>query len=329
MTTHVYPTLADFAPAPDGVALSIGNFDGVHRGHRALIALAREQARKRGGLRVAVVTFEPHPLAVLRPEEAPARLTTTAEKVHLLRGCGADDVVILRTDQGLLEWSAERFLREIVDRCRPRVIVEGPTFTFGRGRVGTPAMLEARAAELGYTFCIPREVHADTLPDRPAINSTTVRAALSERRVDRAAALLGRPYRITGRVETGDQRGASLGFATANLGDIPNLLPGHGVYACVAQLEDGRLRRAAVNVGPQPTFDQSGARVEAHLLEFDEVVVGERMGLYFVRHLRLQERFDSVDALRAQLAEDVLQTSELVLDEAVVRADLPLRGVRE
>ena len=307
---QAYESLSSFEPPPRGSVVTVGNFDGVHLGHQRLIAAARQQAQ-RHGLPVIVATFDPHPLAVVAPQHAPPRLTTLAERVALMRKLGADHVLVIRACRKFLALSARAFLEHLAQRCRPRVIVEGPTFTFGRHRSGTVETLRDYAARYGYEVVIVQELHVGNRENRPAVNSSAIRAALRAGDVDTANEMLGRPYRITGRVVTGDRRGRTIGFPTANLDDIPHLLPRQAVYAAVAQLDDGELRMAAVNIGPQPTFAQSGARVEAHLLDYAGELHERLLGLHLIKCLRDQQAFDDVEQLKDQLARDVARTREL------------------
>lgn len=299
-----YLRLDEFSPPPQGCVLSVGNFDGVHRGHAALVQRAR-QAAEWCDAPVVFATFDPHPLTLLAPAKAPPRLTTIDERAELLRSVGATTVIVLNTDWDLLNQTAEEFLRRIVERCRPRAFVEGPTFHFGRGRTGSVATLREHAVRFGYEAIVLDEIECPELPGCPAINSSAIRDAIRAGQVEHAATLLGRPYRINGVVGSGQQRGASIGFPTANLTAIEHLLPRHAVYAAVAQLDDGSFHLAAVNLGPQPTFDQQTAAVEAHLLDFSGDLRGRRVGLHLCAWLRDQVKFNGVEELTSQLARDV------------------------
>lgn len=299
-----------FDPPAAGSVVMVGNFDGVHRGHRRLVDAARRRAA-RYAVPVVAVTFEPHPLSIIAPNRAPARLSTRDEKLTLLARCGVDATIVLESDAALIARSALDFLDELVRRSRPRTIVEGPTFNFGRGREGSVETLRQNAARFGYEVEVVSELYCDELEGRPDISSSAIRAALTAAQIERANAMLGRPYRIVGTVGHGEHRGTELGFPTANLDAVPHLLPGHAVYAAVAQLEDGRLHMAAVNIGPQPTFGQMTSRVEAHLLDFDEPLRRERLGLHLLERLRGQVRFEGPAALVEQLTADVKRTREL------------------
>ncbi len=310
--------LASFDPPARGCVITIGNFDGVHLGHRLLVETARQRAEG-SHLPVVVATFDPHPLAIVAPQHAPPRLTTLAERLALLERVGADAAVVLRSCPALLEQSARQFLVELARACRPRVIVEGPTFTFGRGREGTVETLRAYAARLGYDVVIVEELHAGDQAHRPAINSSAIRAALRAGNVRLANEMLGRPYRICGTVVPGDQRGRTIGFPTANLDHIPHLLPREAVYAAAAQLDDDELHLCAVNIGPQPTFAQDRPRVEAHLLGWSGELSGRRVGLHLLACLREQRRFASADDLVTQLHDDVAHARRFAAEVAALR----------
>ena len=312
--------LTEFQPPPGGIVLTIGNFDGVHLGHQRLIETAEAAA---GEIEAPVVamTFEPHPLAILAPQRAPPRLTTLHERLDLLAEAGVDTTILIHTDRDLLSIAADDFLALLARTCRPRVIVEGPTFNFGRGRAGSLVTLQEHAARLGYRPVIVEELYGRELGGNPPINSSTIREAISDGRVSDAAAMLGRPYRITGIVGAGDGRGAAMGFPTANLESIPHLLPAHAVYAAAAQLSDGSIHPAAVNIGPQPTFDQISARVEAFVLDFDgSSLRGKSIGLHLLSRLRGQVKFASVEALIAQLNDDVRRVREHAAEVETLRS---------
>lgn len=309
MSMKIFEGIQSFTAPDPGVALTIGNFDGVHLGHQALIDAARTLAAPRSAP-VVVMTFDPHPLSVLFPERAPQPITTLSERLALLERAGADMVILLRSDPAFLSLSAEEFLQTVVAPCRPRAIVEGPTFNFGRGRGGSIDTLREHGAMAGYQTIVVDERRAERLDGRPAINSSAIRAAISQGRVNVAAEMLGRPHRVQGRVTRGQGRGTPLGFPTANLDEPPQITPAFGVYSAVAQLDDGRLFLSAVNVGPQPTFDQQRPRIEAHLLDFSGDLLGQALGLHLLDRLRGQARFASVEALTQQVRLDIARTRE-------------------
>lgn len=322
-------SLNRFTPPAEGVALLVGNFDGVHLGHRRLIDTAHQHAAE-AGLAVVALTFEPHPIAILAPDRAPPRLTVLEEKRdHLLRA-GVDHVVVLETDAALLATPANAFLEMLAERMRPRIIVEGPTFNFGRGRAGSIVTLQEHAARLGYRAIIVDELYGHELGGDPPINSSAIRAALREGRVEDAAAMLGRPHRIAGVVGSGQGRGTPIGFPTANLDRIPQMLPQHAVYSAAAQLSDGRLLAAAVNIGPQPTFAQMTARVEAHLLDFAGDVRGQTVGLHLQARIRPQTKFGGADELIAQIRRDcdVVRDAKPHEDPRIAATPLPDAAIR-
>jgi riboflavin kinase/FMN adenylyltransferase len=269
-----------------------------------MLAAAREAAET-AGVPLWVLTFEPHPVAVLQPERAWARLVTPDEKLALLARAGAAAVIVLASCPALFATPPEEFIARLKAVCRPQRVVEGPTFTFGRGKAGTVDTLRTLGAQHGFAVEVVPQVQVATDAGPRAVSSSAVRVALLEGRVDEAATMLGRPYRIAGRVGHGAGRGAQLGFPTANLEGVPHLLPQPGVYAALAQLPDGQLVPAGVNVGTQPTFSDATPRVEAHLLDFAGDLRGEVLGLHFLRWLRGQERFEDQNALRARVQRDL------------------------
>jgi riboflavin kinase/FMN adenylyltransferase len=299
-------------PPPDcrGGALTIGNFDGVHRGHAALVAAARRLADRNGGPAV-VLTFDPHPLQLLRPAAFQPVLTTTADRVRLLLDCGADRVLVLRTTPELLHLRAEEFFAEVVrGRLAARALVEGVNFGFGRDRRGDVGLLAdlCRAAAIDLTVLPPVEVNG-----RP-VSSSRVKAALAAGQVRETATLLGRPYQLRGTVVVGQRRGRQLGFPTANLADIPTLVPGDGVYA-VRVTHRGRTWPGAAHIGPNPTFGEGQRKVEVHLLDFTGELLGEELAVAFIDRLRDTRPFPGPDALVAQLRRDIEQARALANED--------------
>jgi riboflavin kinase/FMN adenylyltransferase len=311
------------------VFLSIGTFDGVHRGHAALIRTAREQ----GADRVIALTFDPHPLTILNPSLAPARLSTLDQRRRWLMDAGCDEVVPMKPAASLLSMSPEAFLKSMVRRFAPTAIVEGPDFRFGRGRAGDIATLRTIGRDMGFAVHVVDPVEV-VLSDHTMVraSSTIVRWLLARGRVVDAARVLGRPYELDVLVVPGDRRGRTLGFPTANLAPrrehADMLPPADGVYACLGVLPDGREFPAAVNVGIRPTFAGSTRTIEAHLLTnppgLDQPVqaawsplpglpeYGWGMRLRFLGWLRDQVRFSSVDAIIDQIRRDVVRARELV-----------------
>jgi riboflavin kinase/FMN adenylyltransferase len=293
----------EFPPAElTGGAVTVGNFDGVHLGHRALVAGARRQADSVRGPAV-VVTFDPPPHRVLFPDSGPPRppLTTLKHRAELLHAAGADHVVILRTSPALLALSPEAFFEDILVRqLGAKAMVEGYDFRFGRGRAGTTETLRTLCASRDLAF---EEVPPLHLKGEP-VSSSRVRAAIVDGDVSLAAELLARPYRIDGRVVEGARRGRTIGFPTANLDGVPTVLPGNGVYA-VRALVDGKMWRAAANVGPNPTFGEASRKVEVHLMDFSGDLYGQAMAVEFIARIRDTRPFSGAEELSAQLRRDI------------------------
>ena len=287
------------APPPEVAAgaVTVGNFDGVHRGHQALVRAARRWADRHGGPCVAV-TFDPPPLSLLDPAAAKPALTTPARRSDLLHAAGADHVVSLLTDPGLLALGPEAFFEDVLlGAFAARMVVEGDNFRFGKGRAGDTALLARLCAAHGLAF------EAVPVGDLP-VSSSRVRAALLAGDVAAAAGLLGRDYDVGGVVEAGARRGRTLGFPTANVGGVTTLLPKDGVYAVRATV-DGATHPGAANVGAAPTFGVAARTVEVHLLDFAGDLYGTPMSVAFAGRLRDTRKFGGVEELRAQLTADV------------------------
>ena len=291
--------LAGFDDLPRGCGLTVGNFDGLHLGHRRLL---RELRRRCAGCPTAVVTFEPHPLTRLRPQAAPPRLTTAAQKATLLADAGVDALLTLAPDDDVLSLDAAAFV-DLLLRPKPGAIVEGRDFHFGKGRSGNLDVLRQLAGDTPVVVVEPAEV-ALTDATRVAAGSSLCRWLLAHGRARDAALVLGRPYRLSGVVERGLARGRTLGFPTANLAPDDQLVPADGVYAARAAGAFG-TRLAAVSVGTNPTFDGPTRTVEAHLLDFDADLYGQPLDLDFVDWLRPQVKYPDAAALVAQLHADV------------------------
>lgn len=285
--------------------LTIGNFDGVHQAHQKILAQAGQLAAKTGG-RVVALTFEPHPLTVVRPEDAPRRLTLLDQKLRYMEEAGAATVVVARSEPELLALQPHRFVTEVITALfRPTAIVEGPTFCFGRGRKGTPQTLRELATPLGCDVHIVDPVRATIAEGETVmVSSTLIRDLLRQGRVREASLCLGRGYALCGEVVRGDGRGRRIGFPTANLSVGDQLVPAEGVYAGRVSV-GGRELLCAISVGHTPTFGGTTDRAEAHILDFDADIYGELICIEFERFLRPQCRFDSPDALVAQLRRDV------------------------
>jgi riboflavin kinase/FMN adenylyltransferase len=289
--------------------VSIGNFDGVHRGHVALVECMRSIARQRGVPAVAF-TFEPHPVNLLRPEQSPAPLTWTERKAELLHDCGADAVVVVHTRMDLLRLTAEEFFDQVVqgslDAC---ALVEGPNFGFGRNRAGSITTLNrlCAAATIQLEIVDPLEI------DGQVISSSRVRQCLADGQVEVAARLLGRPHRVRGQVATGARRGATLGFPTANLRGTDTVVPGDGVYAGRCEM-GGKLWPVAAHLGANTTFGEVKRSIEAHLIGFTGDLLGQMLEIDFLARLRGTQKFGSPAELVEQMRCDVEQARRIATE---------------
>ncbi len=294
-------------------ALTIGNFDGVHLGHAALIHRARELAGPKG--RVVALSFDPHPASVLRPGHAPPRLTTFDRRSELLIALGADEVLPLVPSQELLSLSPEAFVERVVRDHDASVFVEGRDFRFGRQRSGDTTALERLAAKLGASTVIVDPVRVALTDQSVCVaSSTMVRWLLENGRIRDATSMLGRPPELSGTVKRGSRLGRTLGYPTANI-ECDTALPADGVYAAAALLDDGRRFNTALSIGSRPTFDGADRRVEAHLLDVARQgkswapipglpEYGWSVRLELTAWIRDQVRFTNIDQLRDQLARD-------------------------
>lgn len=295
--------------------MTIGAYDGVHRGHRAVIAEVRALAAERG-LETAVVTFDPHPARVVRPESAPPLLTDVEQKLELLASTGVDYAVVVDFDEARSKEEPEDFVEEVLLGClRAQAVVVGEDFHFGHHRRGDVELLRRVGSDARFTV-VPLALRG---PDgRPApsgeqVSSTAIRAALTSGDLERANTWLDRPHEVRGTVVAGDGRARDLGYPTANLA-VPDeiCLPTDGIYAGWYLRPDGRRHPAAVSLGRRPTFydDAQRSLLEAHVLDLDADLYGEVARVQFVRHLRPERRFASVDALVEQMGRDCVAARE-------------------
>lgn len=290
-----------------GGAVTVGNFDGVHLGHRALVAAARWHAAMVKGPAV-VVNFDPPPQAVLNPDPTKQPLTTVEQRAQLLLAAGSDRVVTIRTDAGLLALSPEAFFEDVLHRqLNAKAIVEGADFRFGRKRAGDVELLKRLCEANAMTF----DTVTPVLIEGEVVSSSRVRNALTEGRVDVATVLLGRPYAITGTVVTGAKRGRTIGFPTANLDGVETIVPGVGVYAMRVNV-NGKSWPAAANVGPNPTFGEDRRKIELHLIGFSGDLYGMELSAEFVGRIRETRPFAGVEALKEQLKIDVAQAVKML-----------------
>jgi riboflavin kinase / FMN adenylyltransferase len=279
--------------------LALGNFDGLHRGHAKIVDRVRRRAGERGGT-PAVMTFDPHPPRVVRPDKAPPTLMTTEQRLEALTRAGMQGVAVVRFTHEMSLWDPEMFVRTVlVDWLRVVEVWVGANFLFGHDRAGTFTVLRSLGARYGFRA---EKIDAVRYKDF-VVSSTRVRRLLSEGRVDEAGALLGHHYFIDGIVVKGEARGREIGFPTANLESANELLPPPGVYATTASVE-GIEHPSVTNIGTRPTFGGTGIRVETHLLDGERDLYGQRLRLSFVQRLRDERAFADVDALRGQIEAD-------------------------
>jgi riboflavin kinase/FMN adenylyltransferase len=299
-------SLAEFPADLRGGAAAIGNFDGVHLGHARIAERLIAAAAKVGGPAI-VFTFEPHPVRVLRPDEAPPPLTWTERKAELLVELGVDWMVAYPTDEALLELSPEQFFDQIVRKALDaRALVEGPNFYFGHKRAGDISLLGQ--------FCQRADIALDVVQpyekDGEFISSSRIRRQIAAGEAADAAAMLTQPYRVRGLVTHGAGRGGKIGFPTANVDAIDTLLPAAGVYAGRAYVDDASWP-AAINLGPNPTFGEDVLKLEVHLIGLDAPLYGRPLEVDFRARLRDIQPFDSVESLQRQLAADVRRAKEV------------------
>jgi len=293
-----------------GCILTVGNFDGVHRGHRRILQTARTLAGA-AGLPVVALTFEPPPDLVLRPSDPPRRITPHARKLGLLLAAGADWVVTARSDQGLLDMTPDQFIEEIlVRRFAPAHVVEGPDFLFGRGRAGDVKSLQAAGKEKHFRVRIVASVRAELASGVRPVSSTLIRELVMAGGVADAAEALGRDFALYGRVVRGAGQGRVLDFPTVNLPAGEQVTPADGVYAGRATVGESSFL-SAISIGTKPTLGPGPRTIEANLIDAEGDFYHRLVELQFVARLREQRRFDGTETLRKQIAEDVQRVREI------------------
>jgi riboflavin kinase/FMN adenylyltransferase len=290
-------------PMPEqmrGAILALGNFDGFHQGHQAVVGTAIDWARSEG--RPAVVaTFSPHPMRHFNPDAAPFRLTRLDQRMELFEAAGADAMLVFHFDDQLAEMPAERWIEDVIaGHIGAAGVVTGQDFTFGQRRGGNPEMLRRLGAPLGVSARTVGPVHDAEGP----ISSSRIRAALQAGDCETATRLLTRPFAIRGTVQHGDKLGRTIGFPTANLDLGEYLRPRYGIYAVTGLLPDGRRIPGAANIGIRPSFDPPKELLEPHFFDFSGDLYGQEIEVAFHAFLRPEAKFDSLDALTAQMARD-------------------------
>jgi riboflavin kinase / FMN adenylyltransferase len=309
--------LNNFPSSLSGGAVTIGNFDGIHLGHRALLGRLKQVAEQVGGPAM-VLTFDPPPGKLLRPELVPPALTWMERRAEILEGLGIDALIVCNTTWELLQLSPEAFFDQVLrQQLQLRGLVEGPNFRFGKDRRGDVEML--------LSLCDQQDIRLSIASaqseDGEWISSSRIRLLIREGDLKKANRLLVEPYRLMGQVARGSARGRQLGFPTANLVDIPVLIPSSGVYAGVA-IVSGERFSSAVHIGPNPTFGEESQKVEVHLLDFDGDLYGHKVEVELWEQLRGVQKFSGVEQLLDQLRVDITKTRSMTRDR-ILELDRP------
>jgi riboflavin kinase/FMN adenylyltransferase len=304
---NVLRSITELATLPGPLFLAIGVFDGVHLGHQAVISTSATHAKEAGGTPV-VVTFDPHPAKVLRPNDAPHLLTATQHKIALIRDLGVAHLLVLHFDRAFASTAPEEFVQQLVANSRPlQEICVGHEWSFGKGRAGNLALLK----QLGVTHNFNVVGVEAVKVNGEVVSSTAIRKAVADGNLVKATQMLGREYTILGTVVSGEKLGRKLGFPTANLSAHSEQFPPNGVYVAEARLA-GTLYRGVANLGYRPTISAGKPErlLELHLFDLEREIYGEEMEVRFLRYLRPEQKFENVEALKAQIARDVEQARE-------------------
>ena len=300
-TVEVIRDWRDLPVSQRGAAVAVGAFDGVHRGHQAVIASARAAAQRLGAP-LAVVSFDPHPRRLFQPEAAPFRLMTADQMARAMAPLGVDRLYLIPFDREMAGMTDEEFARRVLSEgLGVAHAAVGFDFTFGKGRSGSPEALRTYGQELGFTVSV-----TDRIDDVSGLklSSSAVREALKAGDMNRAAAILGRPFAIQGEVIHGDKRGRTIGVPTANIAMGDYMRPAYGVYATRTRLPDGRVIKGVANLGVRPMFEIEQPLLEVWLLDFDECLYGQTIETELVAFLRGEMKFDGLDALKVQIEAD-------------------------
>lgn len=310
---RLYRHETDLPAEARGAVLTLGNFDGVHLGHQAVIAEARKIARA-AGRPLGVLTFEPHTKAFFRPDLMPFRLTPLRVKLHALEALGVDYVVALAFDEKLASVTAEEFSANVLSRgLGISHAVAGGNFRYGHKHAGSMETLAAAGREHGFSVT---QVDPVSAPDGTVYSATAIRKLIADGDLRRAAALLGRPFEIDGRVITGDKRGRQLGFPTANLEITEYMRPAYGIYAIRALVDrpgDSTWIDGVANLGIRPMWRTPEPMLEAHLFDFSEDIYGQVLRVRLIERLRSEAKFETIDALIKQVDRDKIAAREALL----------------
>jgi riboflavin kinase/FMN adenylyltransferase len=308
---EILRSIPELAHLPGPLFLAIGVFDGVHRGHQAVISTSAEHAQSENGTPV-VVTFDPHPMKVLRPTDAPHLLTATKHKIKLIRALGVRHLLVIKFDQAFAATAPEDFVQQLVTHSKPlREICVGHEWSFGKGRRGNLALLRKLGAQFDFEVV---GIPAVTLGNGELVSSTAIRHAIEAGDFAKAAEMLGREYTILGTVVRGEHLGKKIGFPTANLSAHSEQFPPNGVYFAQAVLA-GTVYPGVVNLGYRPTVSSGKSErvLEIYLLDFDHEIYGKDVEVRFVRYLRPEQKFENLDALAKQIELDVQQARKLCI----------------
>jgi riboflavin kinase/FMN adenylyltransferase len=317
-------TLATASPGLTGGVVAIGNFDGVHRGHTALLRTAMAVARERG-LAALALTFEPHPRTIFKPETPVFRLTPLPAKARMITAVGLDGLVVIPFDRTFSTLTADAFVEDIlVDRLKIEAAVVGRDFHFGKGRGGSPATLTAQGRSLGFSVTVVDPVAGDS---GETVSSSSIRDALAAGDVGMANDLLGHRWFIVGEVVAGDRRGRELGFPTANIRLTPDCRLRHGIYAVTMRRADGTVLRGVASYGRRPTFDNGPPLLEVFAFDFTGDLYGESVIVTFLDWIRGEEKFASVEALVEAMQRDVT-SAKAILAEATPGNELDATALR-
>jgi riboflavin kinase/FMN adenylyltransferase len=304
-------------PVPDrlrGGVVALGNFDGFHRGHQAVVGAAVAHGRATGRP-VLVASFDPHPVRYFRPDTPPFRLTTLEQRAELFAAAGADAMLVFEFNDELANVSAEQFVAEwLIERAGAAHVVTGQDFTFGKGRRGNVALLKQLGASLGLTA----EAVGPVSDAHGPISSSRIRAALVAGDPGEAARLLTRPFRIQGMVQHGDKLGRTIGFPTANISLDRYQRPKYGIYAVRGLLPDGRVIDGAANIGIRPTFDPPKELLEVYFFDFVGSLYDQLIEIELIAYIRPEARFDSLEALTAQMDKDCIEAKRILAGSSPV-----------
>lgn len=319
----VYYDLREFRESLPHPVVTMGNFDGIHRGHQEIFRILRREAEENGGTAL-VITFFPHPLKVLHPERAPRLITCLEDRIELIKCCGVGHILCLPFTEAFASWDPERFVRDILIRkLGTKKVLVGEDFRFGKNREGNIDFLQEKGEPYGYTVQKINPVQVDGME----VSSTRIRQCIQDGQIKQSATMLGRPYSISGKVVSGERRGKTLGFPTANLGTDAELLPPNGVYAVRVILEGDR-RPGVASLGVKPTFSGTQFTIEAHIFDFDEDIYGEPLRMEFVEWIREEKSFPDAGALVQQIDRDARKARHILQEGSPEGCD-PTQGLAQ